>query len=116
VSLVAPETLALGFKLFEGGDEVVQPLPFLFDHRRRSARDETRVGEFGLGLADFALQARDFLVQSLAFDGKVDLDLQHQPGFANDRDGCAGAAWQIVDNLHFGELAERFQIRSEAEQ
>jgi hypothetical protein len=98
---IAPETLALGFELFEGGDEVVQALPFLFDHWRRSARDEARVGEFGFRLADLALRRAISLSSRSHSTARSIWTCSISRVSPTMAIGALASAWQIVDDLHF---------------
>jgi hypothetical protein len=46
------------------------------------------LASLALRFADFTDEAGDLLVESLHFNGWIDLDLQHQPGLADDGDWC----------------------------
>src|SRR5256885_8576313 len=71
------ELVELWFQLVERGAEVCKPLFFLRDDRRRSALDETRIGELGIGFGDLGFEAGDLLPYALGFCRGIDFEVQH---------------------------------------
>src|SRR5450759_2087231 len=106
------EFLELGLQVFQRGGEGGQALLLLRHDLGRGALDETGVGELASGLGDFAFEAGDFLLQSLALCRLVDLDSEHQPAVADYGDGSVGRG-QGTDHAYFGQLGQSLDVRGE---
>ena len=100
------QAFQLWFELLDRRREIGQTFLLLLDHLRRGARDETLVGEFGVGLDDLPFEAGDLLGQALGFSGDVDLDLEHQARFADDGDRRVGILGHDLDDLYVGQFCQ----------
>src|SRR5712691_928202 len=80
------ELVELIFKLLQRCKESRETLLFLGHDRRGSALDKTRIGKFGVGFDDFALDARNIFLQPCSLGGNINLDVQHYTKGMNDCD------------------------------
>src|SRR6185295_18753020 len=73
----ARQARELGPQLVERRPAACESRALLLDDLRRRPRHELLVGELGGEIADFRLDARDFLAQPLPLGRDIDFDVQH---------------------------------------